>query len=83
MRVRSHQYYLVELVLYKKLDITFLTTNFFPIAQNNLAYHLGPVSLPGSDGSPLEKGHRIDTTKTFAAQPHDLLLFYFYSLSLF
>ena len=27
----------------------------FPIYQNNLAYHAGPVSPPGDDGSPLQE----------------------------
>ena len=31
----------------------FTPNHFFQINQNNPVYHLGPVSPPGGDGSPL------------------------------
>ena len=37
----------------KKLDHFSPGKKSYPIDQNNLAYHPGPVSLPGGDGSPL------------------------------
>ena len=50
--MRSYQFKVAALVPDKKLD----HAKSFPIDQNNLAYHPGPVSPPGGDGSPFRMG---------------------------
>ena len=49
----SHQPKVAVLVLDKKPDRFGLSQIFPSVNQNNLAYHAGPVLLPGVDGSPL------------------------------
>ena len=49
----SHQPKVAVLVPDKKPDRFGLSQIFPSVNQNNLAYHAGPVSPPGVDGSPL------------------------------
>ena len=54
----------------KKLDHFCLSQIFSSVYQNNLAYHLGPVSPPGSEGSPLRLRAELVSCAEFRVEPY-------------